>query len=234
MFLSDIFTALETGELSQIFLGDRENGGIEPCDYPKVVSYINLGLTSLYKRFPLKIGDVVIRLHDEIQTYYLDPKYAVMNVDSTERIKYIHDSEFELFKGGVNKIEEVFNELGETLFLNDMTEYWSVFTPTYNSIQVPWPDKANQLTVQYRADHDNILLPGLDPETEEVHLPYAYLEALLNFVGARAYTAMNADQDSEGNNYATKYEQSCALITDLNLMNSDNTTNTKLDRAGWV
>lgn len=234
MFLSDVFGSLTHGELAHLFMGGEDEAGIQVCDYPKVVSHINLGLSELYKRFPLKIGDVTIDLHDEIQTYYLDPRFAQTNVDSPEPIKYIRDSIYQPFKGGVNKIEQVFDELGRELFLNNKNEYWSVYTPSYNAVQVPWPEKENTLIVHYRADHDNILIPGLNPDTQEVKIPYGYLEALLFYVGSRVHTPMGGEHTQEGNNYMTKFEQSCAKITELNLMNDDNTTNEKLDRAGWV
>lgn len=235
MYLSDVFDALTHGELAYLFQGGEDKQGIEPCDYAKVVSKINLGLSELYKRFPLKIGDVVVRMHDQIQTYYLDPKYARTNDESDKKVKYIHDSKFQPFKGGVNKIEQVFDELGRELFLNDKDEYWSVFTPSYNAIQVPWPEKENALLVHYRADHDPIVVtPDMEPSKVDVLIPYGYLEALLHYVGARTFTSLNADQEQEGNNYMQKFEQSCAKITELNLMNDHNTRNSKLDKAGWV
>lgn len=235
MYLSDVFDALSHGELAHLFMGGEGQGGIQPCDYPKIISYVNLGLAELYKRFPMKIGDVVVRMHDAIQTYYLDPKYAVTNTDSNEPIKYIHDSVYQPFKGGVNKIEQVFDELGRTLFLNDPDEYWSIFTPSYNSIQVPWPEKENQLIVHYRANHVPIIFtPDLEPETVDVSIPPGYLEALLFYVGSREFASLNSDGNAEGNNYVQKFEQSCAKITDLNLMNDNNTRNSNLDKAGWV
>ncbi len=234
MFLSDIFDALSHGELSQLYVADESEGGIERCDYPKIVSAINLALSELYKRFPIKMGDLTLDLVDQIQQYRLDPRYARMNTDSSEPIKYIHDTAYQRFLGGVNKIELVYDELGRELYLNDDTRYWSVYTPEYNVLQVPWPEKCNSLEVHYRADHDRILLPGLDPETKDIFLPPGYMEPLLFYVGARMFTGMNGDGDSEGNNYMVKFEQSCAKIKELNLMNDDNTTNTKLDKAGWV
>lgn len=237
MHLSDVFDSLTHGELGHLFEGGEGEMGIQPCDYAKITSRINLGLSELYKRFPLKTGDVVVRMMDPIQTYYLDPRFSHTNDDSDIPIerRYIHDSEYQPFVGGVNKIEQVFNELGETLFLNDKDEYWSVFTPAYNAVQVPWPDKANQIIINYRADHDPIIIiPDLDPEKTEVKIPYAYLEALLYYVGMRSLTPMGGEEVQEGNNYMAKFEQSCAQLTNLNMMNTDNTRNSKLDKAGWV
>ncbi len=234
MRLSAIFDQLTHGELAYLFMGGEDRGGIQICDYPKVVAHINLGMQELYKRFPIKIDDVVIRMHDEIQTYYLDSRFSIHNTESKEPIKYIHDSPSQPFTDNVNKIEFVYDEMGRELFLNNDDEPWSLFTPSYNAIQVPLPEKENQLIVHYRAGWTDIKLPGLNPETEEILIPPGYTEALLMYVGARASTALNADGDAEGNNYTAKFEKSCAMITNLNLMNDDNTRNSKLDKAGWV
>lgn len=235
MFLAEILNQLEHGELSQVAMGGDELHSLAECNLPNVLPHINLALAELYKRFPLRIEDVAVQQYDQIQTYYLDLKYAVTNTDSKEPIKYIIDSKYQPFTGNVNKIEFIYDELGRELFINDGTERWSLFTPTYNSIQVPLPEKENQMIVHYRASHPLIKLENLDPETTEVHLPPGYLEALLFYVGSRVFTSLNTDgQISDGNNYMQKFEQSCAKITELNLMNNDFTSNTKLDRADWV
>lgn len=235
MYLSEVFDALSHGELSQLYVGGEDDGvGIDRCDYPKIVSHINLALSELYKRFPIKTGEVRVIMYDQLNKYRLDPRFAHTNEKSSEPIKYIADSLHQPFKGGVNKIEIVYDEGGEEMYLNDDTRYWSLYTPEYNVLQVPWPDRDNSYTVHYRANHDKILIPGLNPETEQIFLPPGYLEPLLFYVGSRTFTAMNGDSDSEGNNYMAKFEQSCARIRDLNLTNDDNTTNEKLDRAGWV
>lgn len=242
MKLSTIFTQLTHGELSQLNIGGSDGLGIQACDYDKIVSYVNLGLIELYKRFLLKEAEVVVQQYDQIQTYYLEGKYAATS-DSNEPIKYIEDSIYQPFMDDVLKIEQVFNELGIPLIENQdgCMSCWSsegplhpVYTPSYNSIQVPQPEKENQMIVTYRASHEEILVPGLDPETTEVRIPPGLLEALVLYIGARVYAGMNSDQNAEGNNYYAKFEASCQKYTDLGLVKRDDNTNAKLDCAGWV
>lgn len=242
MKLSTIFTQLTHGELSQLDIGGADGVGIQSCDYTKIVAHVNLGLVELYKRFFLKEAEVVIQQYDHIQTYYLEGKYAETS-GSDEPIKYIVDSVYQPFKDDVLKIEQVFNELGIPLIENQdgcmsclpgQGALHPIYTPSYNSIQVPQPEKENQMIVTYRASHEEILVPGLDPKTTEVHLPPGLLEALVLYVGARVYAGMNADQNAEGNNYYAKFEASCKTYTNLGLQKRDDHTNTKLDCAGWV
>lgn len=234
MFLSEIFEQLTQGELQQLAMSGVDNIGIQTCDYPKILPHINLGLIELYKRFPLKKSEVVLQQYDHIQLYELNSRFAETNTESTETYKYIKDSVYYPFKDDVLRIEKVFNEDGQELFLNDYTQHWSMFTPSYNVLQVPWPEKENSVIVHYRASHAKIELDGLNPETTEVHIPPGFLEPLLLYVGGRAFSSLNSDQDAEGNNYLAKFEASCKKIEDLNLMNTNDSANLKLEHAGWV
>ncbi len=234
MFLSDLFDQLAVGELSQLCIGDADGIGIQACDYAKILPHINLGLLELYKRFPLRAQEVIIQQYDQIQLYELNSKYAVSNTESLEPIKYIMDSEYQPFKDNVLKIEKVFNEQGEELYLNDFDQYWSYQIQSYNTIQVPYPEKENAFVVTYRAGPDKIELTGLNPSIQEVPVPPAMLDALLYFIGSRVYSNMNSDNNAEGNNYMQKFELACKKIEELNLVQKRSNENLKLDGLGWV
>ena len=84
MKLQTIFDQLIHGELSQLFIGGAETSDvIVPDNYPKVISYINMGLLELYKRFPLRLKELVIQQNEGIGTYILDSNYAVANNESS-------------------------------------------------------------------------------------------------------------------------------------------------------
>jgi len=242
MKLSDLFDQLSQGELSQLKMGSRDEIGIRLCDYNKIIPHINLGLTELYKRLNLKTSEVVIQQFDHIQTYYLDSRYAQTNVDSQEPTKYIMDSEYQPFTNNVLRIEKVHNELGEELYLNQdrsyfsgSNMYWAVNIPSYNSIQVPYPEKENQMIVTYRADHDPIIFTE-EMNLQDIHVPISpsYLEPLLLYIAARVYTNLSSNEGNEGTNYTAKFEASMQQIEKLNLINKDDTYNIKLEENGWV
>jgi len=254
MKLVDLLHQLSQGELSQLKMGNRDDLGIRACDYPKIIPHINLGLTELYKRLNLKNSEVVIQQYDGIQTYYLDSKFAQTKVPnpplpndnpnniSTEHKYYIMDSVYQPFTDNVLKIEAVHNELGEELYLSQdrsyfsgSDKYWAVNVVGYNAIQVPYPEKENQMIVTYRADHDPIVL-NENSNVNDIDVPISpsYLEPLLLYIAARVYTNLSSNEGNEGNNYTQKFEASMAQIERLNLMNKDNTQNSKLDENGWV
>lgn len=234
MRLSYIFEQLTYGELSQLSLGGSDNIGIQASDYVSIMPYINLALTELYKRFDLKTSEVIIQQYDEIQLYTLHSDYAETNIASQKPYKYIMDSVYQPFLDDVLKIENVSNEDGEELYLNDSTAVWTINTPAFNVIQIPYPEKENILLVTYKANHKIISVDDItDPADMEIEIPHTLLEALLYYIAHRKYANLHTENDPEVNNLLAKFEASCARVNSLGLLNDDNTVNTKLDNNSW-
>lgn len=239
MTLKDLFEYLTYGELAQLDIGglvpDAAESGPDPKDYAKLMSHVNMGLKEVYKRFWLRSEEVIIQLYDHIATYTLDKKYAITNKMSVEPYKYIIDSPIEPFTNNVLKIEQVFDEGGRQMFLNDRTEPWSVFTPAYNQVQIPFPERHNSMVIQYRAAHPTIKYEfGMDPEKIELQIPEGLLEPLLFYIASRAFAGLNTDMNQEGNNYLQKFEASCKKAEELGLQVTTNLSNLRLDQRGWV
>lgn len=246
MLLSDLFEQLSAGEMSQLSKGGPHTHGVQPENYYKVIPHINLALIEIYKRFPLKLSEVIIQQYDHIQTYYLRSKYAETNVASTEPVKYIIDSVFQPYEDDLLRIDKVINEDGQELYLNqedsshpDSLTYWSVHTPSFDSVQVPYPEKENQMSVIYRACHPKISVgtcdDPIDPSLIEVNVPNALLEGLLLYVGGRVNLNRGTEISlAEGQTFMTKFEHSIKTVETLNLTNSVDTENRKLKNNGWV
>jgi len=235
MRLLDLFDQLTAGELSQLSMGGSDTVGIQECDYSKIIPHINLGLTELHKRFPLKVREVMVQQYDHIQKYTIHTDYAETNTDpENTNIRYVVDSVYEPFLNDILKIETIYNEDGQELYSNDNTEYWSVHVIGHNVVQVPYPDSANALSIVYRANHPRIDLSGLTPSEIEVDIPHTLLEPLLLYVASRVYSNLNSDgQVIEGNTYSAKFEASCKMIEELNLISKDNRSNTKPEMNLW-
>jgi hypothetical protein len=235
MTLSELFEQLSYGELSQLPAGTSEPGAIDEAYWRQVISHINLGLLELYKRFWVESGEVLLQLYDHIAYYKLHDRYAESNRLSPEPYRYIKDSEYYPFRNNVMKIEQVFNACGEQVCLNDHTACESLFTPAYDTLQVPLPTNYTVLTVEYRAGPEKIqYVPGMDPEEVEVDIPPGLLEPLVLFVGARAYRVMNPDQHNSTRAYMQLFEQACVQAHRYGLEIKTNYGNTKLDNHQWV
>lgn len=235
MKLSDLFQMLSTGELNQLNVGNTGNG-IRAKDYPKVITQINLGLTDLHSRFPLREGQVTIQMYEHISHYYLRRQFAQTNQDSQEKYKYIEDSQFYPFQENVIRVERVTNEVGHELQLNNDAMCCELFTPSFDCIQVIRPIETNTLFVTYRANHDWIPTDTTDPTTVEVVLPASHVKALCYFVAAAFYSMMPSDGATQkGVEWNVKYEAECSKIEELDLDNASlNSINVKPCLRGWV
>ena len=248
MKLSEIFSQLTFGELSQLALGGGEDGEIPESKYEQVLFHVNLGLTDLYKRFPLKEGRITVQLQPGRITYPLTSAYAVSTRRSKEPVRYILDSEDDPFQDDIFKVERVLTDKQYELGLNDEADLMACMTPSATVLRVPRPIveqgndlpnhlKTSKLEVVYRANHPKIVKPMgyFDPSRVEVELPYSHLEALLYFIASRVHNPTGmVNEFHMGNSYAAKYEMACEQLETLNLRVDQGGHNTRLRDKGWV
>lgn len=248
MNLQEVFDQLTHGELSQLSIGGNEAGLINPANYNRLVPHVNLGLTQLYKRFPLKEGRLTLELQSNRTVYPIHSKYAVSSRSSREPVRYIKDSLAAPFKDDIHKIEKVVASSGYEFSLNDESDEYGMFTPSATVLRVPLdvaeqsmdlPDeiKTTLVEVVYRANHPLIIADGadLEPELIELELPYSHLEPLLLFIASRVHTPTGMTNEANlGNTYSAKYEAACQLLEFKGLQVDQGSQNSRLERNGWV
>jgi len=246
MRLSEIFTQLTHGELSQISIGGGEAGAIDDSNYARMLPHVNLGLTALYKRFNLKEGRLIIELIKDKVTYTLLKKFAV-NGGGTELVRYILDTVDEPYLEDIHKVERVYTDTGFELSLNDEFNFYSCFTPSYNilripevlvsdSVEIPEEMATLQLEVVYRANHPLLVYgAGFDPSMIELELPYSHLEPLLLFIASRINNPIGmTNEHHAGNSYAAKYEQACMLLEQKDLQVNVGGQGNRFSNNGWA
>ena len=247
MKLSEIFSQLTTGELNQLSIGGAAQGVIDASNYEAVLNHINLGLSYIYHRFPLKESRLKLVLFPDLVSYKLSSRYSTSNTTSGEPIKFIDDVG-NPFLDDLTKVHAVLTEAGEALPLNDNKDKYSCHTPSTHVLTVPmavtnqYPDlpdhyKTPSLTVVYRAALPKLVTDYgyLDPEEVEVDLPYPYLEPLLYFVASRCYHPVSLSSEiNPGSSYAVKLEQACQRLELNNLAVDQGASNDRLTRGGWV
>lgn len=248
MKLQDIFDQLTAGEFSQLSIGGEDAGVINENNFKRVVTHINLGLTSLYRRFALKEGRVVLALQPGQYTYPITSDYAVSNRRSRQPVRTLLDSLAVPFHDDIHKIERVLTDGNRELALNDATNPLACMTPNMTTLVVPQvvveptfdtPDwlKTVNLTLVYRANHPIIDVPlGLfDPNRVNIELPMSHLEALLYFVAARAQAPVGLSNEfNAATRYAQKFESACSELQAMNVNVDQITHNHKLHQKGFV
>lgn len=248
MKLSEVFNQLSVGEFSQLRIGGNEEGVIDENNYSNVVNHVNLGLTTLYKRFNIKEGKFKLEVVPGRTTYPISAIYAKSNTKSKEPTKYIDDSE-EKFSGELFKIERVVTDKGCELGLNDARDNLSIVTPSYSIIRLPkeyvgdqkvLPEymRTQSFDVSYRANHKKIEvgLGYFDPERIELDLPDAYLQALLLWIASRVHApvGMSSPEPIFSLSYYQRYENECQRLEQENLQVDLTVSNDRLIRGGWA
>lgn len=239
MFLAEIFTQLTYGEFAELSIGGKDDGGINPEDFPNIISHVNLALTELHKRFNLKTNEILLVQQEGVTTYPLKPQFAMMNAESSEPIRYIDDTARFPFEDDLLKIERILDEEGEEVPLNKLNNGNSFFTPKFNTLQIPVThvNVNNTLSIIYRANHELLeATESIDPQVTEVELPPALLEALLFYVASRVHSNVPAIEGDtgEGMRFMAKFEASCQRVEALGLIAEEEVTNSKLEDRGFV
>ena len=233
MLISEVFDQLIYGDLNNLAI--TEDGCIDPSNYPLIINAINLGLTELHKRFPLKLKEVYVQQHIHISTYTLHSKYALSNTTSTEPIKYIIDSDSDPFVDDILMIESVYNEEGEEYYLNDDNAVYSLYTPSWNTLQIPDPQDENAISIVYRANHRRIDPNALDLDDIEIDIPHSLLSPLLLYVAYRIYDSRDKlNGTNNSNNILNKFEAALIQAEMSGLITQENPTNFILENSGWV
>ena len=256
MTLDDIFQELTYGELSQLAVGGRDNEepAIAEEDRPQIIRHINTALTAIYKRFRLREKQVWVQLTEGKSGYVLDSKFRIANTGSSEPVKYLVDSEFDVFDDSLLKIEQVKafrTELGlplshQTPFidlkLNEVGDQYSVRTPSLKTLLMPdsfgpHAKSLSQVLVIYRACH-----PPIDqemglyaPMEVPIELPSTHLQALLFHVASRIMNPTGmVDEFNAGNTWYAKYEGEVKRLAEENIQIDNMQENTNFERQGFV
>jgi hypothetical protein len=234
MKLDQVIQVLATGELSQANLGSNDVDGITSNNKSMLVNHINMAMIDLYTRFPLALKEIWLTPNDHMTTYKLHSKHADTNVESTE-LKYINDSVYVPFKDDILIVDQVFNEIGCEVPLNDSNNCNSVFTPTFNTIQIPCPSPENSYCIVYRASPE-LLDTGVRCNGDaDIELPHSFIPALCYFVASRFHASRtHTNSIVESASYMQKYEAACNILMLSGAYTANNTTNLKARANGWV
>lgn len=216
MKLLDLHENLYYGELNNLLLEPSVQfpGALPEHLRWKVGAYLRQSLTKIYSRFILLEKELVIAAQDEINLYYLQPKYAVQDA-TVMNVKYIMDTPDDPFLGDVLKIEQVFHEDGTSIAINNPEAPETLYTPKYDCLQIPAPATGNSYVVLYQADHPPVDNADL---TEEIMVPSSLEMALRAHIASLIYSSMGGDHTTRGMELMSTYEEICTKVEEKDLL----------------
>lgn len=205
MLTSEVIALAKASELKQLAVGKDETA---------IISFINLGMLQLYKRFSLKEEEAIVTLRNGKTKYILDGTDVDVDMQS--------DNDFLI-------VTECYDMEGETVTVNDESDILGVMTPSYNVLEVPNIIDGERLSLIYRVAPKFVVLP-----TEKLQLPMQLLEALLNYIGYKGHATITPDVKTENNSHYMRFEKSCQDVEDQGLILVDDLLSYKFESRGFV
>ena len=204
-----IDTAVNT-ELKQLSLKN---------DVDTVLSYMNLGLIELYKKFPLKTDEAIINLVDGVTTYKLDNTDPNVSMGNTEYMWVI---------AAYGETSENSNTVN-VLPINSEDNPISINTVGYNQLQIPLSTDGARISIIYTASPKYYTTSDL---SEVLPIPPQMIEALLEYIGYRGHKSIDTERAEA---YFQKFELSCSEIDTKGMFNTDDLNMSKrLSKRGFV
>lgn len=184
MIVQDIVNAAKYSELSSTSLKDNTDA---------ILTFLNLGMLELYKRFPLKTAEVTYPINASTALFPLPPNFMYPIAVYGEN----HKGELDL------EIKIPINEDG-----NDQ----SLFFPNHKEVQVSSAIKGSRVSVIYATKPQSYTTDDLGVE---VDLPETLIEALMHYIGYKAHIGIRGDGQAENNAHYIRFDASCKKAREL-------------------
>jgi hypothetical protein len=189
MTVQEVIDMAKYGELRNLKLGEFEDKAI--------VSYLNLGLIELYKRFPLSIKEVVLELNTVPNNEYLLPNDCMWLISAYGEVP-ADQSQYTTME----------------LDINNEDNPMSINTVSWNKVQIPVSIAGAYVSLIY----DDAGMYLLD----DVQIPVQLVEPLLFYVGYRAHGAMDGSIQADSNTHYMRFDASCKRVKNDGMMTNDN------------
>jgi hypothetical protein len=214
MTVAEVIDMAKFGELRNLHLGDSEDRAI--------VSYINLGLIELYKRFPLSVKEHIIELTDTTANEYTLPNDCMWLITAYGEVPETSTSQYT-----------------QELSINNENDPLGINTISWNKVQIPLSMVGAYVSLIYAAAPDQNQKVTYDEAglylLDDLQLPAQLIEPLLFYIGYRAHGAMDGNIQSESNTHYMRFDASCNKIkTEGMFTNDDMSMAYRVQEKGYV
>lgn len=219
MKLSFILDQARNGELKSLSTKDKTD--------EVIVGYINLALVALYSRFQLKTEEAIITLET-------NPARTVYTLDSTDTAVRVNGASMP--DDDVMSIVDAFDESGRHVAINDEKDPFSIYTVSYNQVQIPLVNEGTYISIIYRKNPTLVTYTETNNVTDEkvVELPLQLLEPMLHYIGYRAHGAVDGKLNTENNTHYMRFEKSCERAQELGVLTADDVVGVGVTDKGFV
>ena len=185
MKIQEVVDIARYSELSSVSVKDDINA---------IVAFLNIGMTELYTRFPIKTKEYVVELVEGQSLYNLPDDFMYS------------------LSAFIEPEENAANDALVQIAINDEGEEKSIYFPDWKTVQVPDDIISSFVSIVYVAKPIMISADNLEAEIE---LPDTLVDALMSYIGYRAHLGVRSDTQSENNAQWQRFERNCEKVREL-------------------
>ena len=192
-------------------------------DTAAVLGYLNLGITELYKRFPLRVDEAIVTLKDNKTEYKVDGTDADVSMPA--------DSQFMWLVSAYQEVEDTETTEFDTVLMpvNEEDNPLSLQTVAWNTVQIPLSITGAYVSLIYVAAPIYYTMGDL---TEQLPLPPQMIEPLLEYIAYQAKSSIGTIQDTAL--AYQEFEASCSRVEMRGMITSDDLEMLGRDLKGFV
>ena len=192
-------------------------------DTAAVLGYLNLGITELYKRFPLRVDEAIVTLKDNKTEYKVDGTDTDVSMPA--------NSQFMWLVSAYQEVEDTETTEFDTVLMpvNEEDNPLSLQTVAWNTVQIPLSITGAYVSLIYVATPAYYTIGDL---TEQLPLPPQMVEPLLEYIAYQAKSSIGTIQDTAL--AYQEFEASCSRVEMRGMITSDDLEMLGRDLKGFV
>lgn len=192
-------------------------------DTATVLGYLNLGITELYKRFPLRVDEAIITLRDNKTEYKVDGTDPDVSMPANSQFMWLVSAYQEVEDTETTKFDTVL------MPVNEEDNPMSLQTVAWNTVQIPLSCTGAYVSLIYVAAPAYYTVDNL---TEQLPLPPQMVEPLLEYIAYQAKASIGTIQDTAL--AYQEFEASCSRAEMRGMITSDDLEMLGRDLKGFV
>lgn len=184
MLLQDLIDTARYSELQSTAIKDNNAA---------IVTFLNMGMLELYKRFPLSQKEYVIGVGAVTASYSLPDDFMY--------VMSVYDDAV-LYPDGTP----------QELPINDNSQTTSIYFPSHKVVQIPSFENRTTVSILYVGKPETYTVNDLQAE---VDLPETLIDCLLHYISYKAHLGIRGDGQAENNAHWSRFERSCVTAREL-------------------
>jgi len=179
-------------------------------DTEAILSFVNLGLLELYKRFPIKTVEHIV-------------EYDENNITQ----EYKMPADYMWLVAAYCEVPSNYSDNTMSLPINSVDDPYTVNTVSYNTIQIPMMASQERVSLIYAASPDIVTETDILSELD-LPIPPQLIDSLMLYVAYKANDTVAGNKtDIESNVHYTRYELSIKRVVAEGMFNEES-----LDMSG--